>query len=81
MKFYDAEVTTTDIAFERVVTVFLTPFPVGDIRPFRCINCGKILMEYESEVGAIVDGGDKPSSQASHNILCHRCRVMFRFVS
>ena len=66
---------------ERFITFFLSPFPTGEKRNFRCISCGKLLCQYESEVLAGVDGGDKPKSKASFEVLCTRCRVTYRFIS
>lgn len=81
MKFYDqGESLTPVMGGDRFMTVFLTPFPVGEIRNFRCANCGKLLFQYESEVAAIVDGADKPKTKPSFEVMCHRCRVVYRVI-
>jgi phage FluMu protein Com len=59
------------------VTVFLTPFKTGVMKNFRCVNCGKLLFEYESTVGLIVDSGDSPKDKAPINRRCNRCKLMY----
>jgi len=82
MKFYqDENLIPVHTQKERYVTFFLTPFPTGEKRNFRCTTCGKLLCQYESEIVAGVDGGDKPMSKASLEVLCTRCRVVYRLVS
>ena len=80
MKFYQSEELIPVISGERYITVFMTPFPVGEIRNFRCINCGKLLFQYESEVAAIIDNSDKPYAKPSFEVMCHRCHVVFRVI-
>ena len=83
MKFYnDTEnLIPVHTQGERYVTFFLTPFPTGEKRNFRCVSCGKLLCQYESEILAGVDGGDKPTNKASLEVLCQRCRVIYRLIS
>lgn len=66
---------------ERFITIFIAPFPLREKRNLRCISCGKLLLQYEGEVVAMVDGGDKPDSKASIEVLCTRCRVMYRLIA
>ena len=81
MKYYDQEEQLVPvISGERYLSVFLTPFPVGEIRNFRCVNCGKLLFQYESEVAAVMDSPDKPKSKPSFEVMCHRCRVVYRVI-
>jgi len=65
---------------DRFVTFFLTSFPENQTRNFRCVNCGKLLFQYESEIVVGVDGPDKPLSKASFEVMCHRCRVVYRII-
>ena len=83
MKFYDNQNDTLipeHTQGERYITFFLTPFPSGEKRNFRCNSCGKLLFQYESEIVAGIDGGDKPQEKASFESLCQRCRVIYRIV-
>ena len=66
---------------ERFITFFISPFPIGEKRNFRCVSCGKLLCQYEGELRVGVDGGEKPDSKASIEVLCTRCRIMYRLVS
>jgi phage FluMu protein Com len=66
---------------KRFVTIFVSSFSVDEKRNFRCFGCGKIICQYEGDVIAGIDGGDKPESKASIEVLCTRCRIMYRFIS
>jgi phage FluMu protein Com len=84
MKIYTNENDTLEPVFsegERFITIFIAPFPIGEKRNLRCINCGKLLLQYEGETVAIVEGGEKPNSKACIEILCTRCRIMYRLIS
>ena len=65
---------------DRFVAVFLTSYPTDQTRNFRCLNCGKLLFQYEAEVVMIIDGPDKPRDRASFEVLCNRCRVIYRLI-
>lgn len=60
------------------VTVFFTPFKIGEVRNFRCISCGKLLFQYECEISLIIDSSDSPKEKGTINHLCQRCKLMFR---
>ena len=62
------------------VVVFLSHMKREGKRNFRCMNCGRIIFQYNSQVNAIVDGGDAPYKSAPVDIQCHRCRILFRVV-
>ena len=84
MKFYDQAENLVPVVSEggeRNIVIFLTGFPSGEIRNWRCNNCGKLLFQYESEVGAVMDGGDKPTMKPSLRVMCHRCRIIFWVVT
>lgn len=61
----------------RRITIFLTQFPTGEKRNFRCVNCSRIIFQYESEVGLIMDSGDSPKEKAPIELLCHQCKIRY----
>lgn len=83
MKIYQSDDNTIPVHSEgeRYITIFLTPFPVGEKRNFRCNSCGKLLFQYESDVPAMIDNADAPSGSNLIEVLCHRCRVIYRIIS
>ena len=64
----------------RRITVFLTSMPSGGKRNFRCPNCGKIVFQYESEIGLIIDESEVPPMSAPVDAMCHRCKLMIRIL-
>ena len=64
----------------RKITVFLTPMPSGGKRNFRCPNCGKIVFQYESDIGLIVDSSEVPNQSAPVDAMCHRCHLMVKII-
>ena len=82
MKIYDN--TKDDLAPVRsnregeCVTVFFTPIKTGEIRNFRCFNCGRLLFQYESEIGLVVDSADSPKEKGPIHYQCPRCKLMIR---
>ena len=81
MRIYIENLIPVFTEYERFVTVFIAPFANGEKRNLRCMNCGKLICQYEGEVASIVDGGDKPDNKSAIEVLCTRCRVMYRIVS
>ena len=65
---------------DRYITVFLIPYKTGDKRNFRCVNCGKIVFQYESEVGLIIDSSETPRGKAPIDAMCHRCKLIYRIL-
>lgn len=66
---------------DRVITFFLTPYATEEKKNFRCISCGKMIMQYEGEVMAGYEGGDTPDQKSALEILCVRCKIIYRFIS
>jgi phage FluMu protein Com len=60
------------------IVVFLSHMHREGKRNFRCLNCGKIIFQYNSKVQAIVDGADAPFQSAPVDIQCHRCKILYR---
>ena len=79
MKIYIEALNPVISEGERYITFFLSNFP-GEKKNFRCLNCGKLLMQYEGELLVGVDSGDKPTEKASLENLCPRCRIVYRFI-
>ena len=61
----------------RTISVFLKR---GEnlIHNFRCIECGKIVFQYTGDVSYIFDGAVIPKEKATINVLCHRCKILYR---
>ncbi len=62
------------------ITVFFSPFKTGDVRNFRCINCGKLMFKYECGIALIVDSADSPKEKGPINNQCSRCKLMYRLM-
>lgn len=62
------------------ITIFFTPFKTGEVRNFRCLNCGKLMFQYESDVALIVDSADSPKEKGPIDYQCSRCKLMYRLL-
>lgn len=62
------------------ITVFFTPLKSGDVRNFRCLNCSKLLFQYESDISLIVDSADSPKEKGTIDYQCSRCKLMYRLL-
>jgi len=60
----------------RVISVFLTESEKD--HNFRCTECGKIAFQYTGDVTLIFDGAVMPEEKATINIMCHRCKIIYR---
>jgi len=49
-------------------------------RNFRCHNCGKIVCQVEGRPAHIQDDGSVPEDKNYIDIMCHRCKIIYRFV-
>ena len=67
-------------ASHRIITVFLTPYNSGEIRNFRCTNCGNIIFQYESEIGMVADTNVKPDNSNPIINKCKRCKLKYIIV-
>ena len=67
-----------NIEMGRIVTIFLTTYKSGTKRNFRCISCGKLLFQYESENPLVIDRETSPEDTPSNEHLCHRCKVLYK---
>ena len=63
----------------RIVSVFLSRGK--EKHNWRCFECGKILFQYTGEPGFIFDGAIISEERAEINILCHRCKLLYRVIS
>ena len=64
----------------RYVIVVLSPFKSNEIRNFRCINCSKIVFQYKSDISTIIDSQEIPKSSMPVDIICHKCKILYRIV-
>lgn len=62
------------------ITIFLTSQKTSFKKNFRCVNCGKLIFQYDSEIGLIVDSGEHPLSKALFETICHRCNTIYRIL-
>lgn len=62
------------------ITVFFTPLKTGEKRNFRCLNCGKLLFQYESEIGLIIDSAEVPENKGPIDSRCPRCHLIYRLL-
>ena len=62
----------------RYITVFLVSFSKFERRNFRCVNCGKLLFVYDSDIDFIIDSGDCPKKKGKLEVLCTRCRLTYK---
>ena len=63
----------------RVISIFLSKGKGK--HNWRCCGCGKIIFQYTGEPDFIFDGAVIPEERAEINILCHRCKLLFRVIS
>ena len=61
----------------RIISVFLDKSDLQS-HNFRCTECGRIAFQYSGDVNFIFDGAAIPEEKAIINIMCHRCRVIYR---
>jgi len=78
--FVDTGLTPVKSTEAKFITVFLTP-QSKDKHNFRCMNCGKLLLQYEGEIIVITDNGDKPKESNALDIRCNRCEFMYKVIS
>jgi len=62
------------------VTIFFAPLKLGEVRDFRCLDCGRLLFQYEFSVSLIVVSPDTPRDKGSVNVQCPRCKLMHRLL-
>ena len=62
----------------REITIFLMPFRVGEVRNWRCVNCGKLNFQYQSDIGLVVDAPVSPLETGPTYHKCARCGLMHR---
>lgn len=63
------------------IAVFLSHNDVtGEIDTFRCIKCGNVVFQYGSNVNAIVDGSSIPEKSVPIDIMCNRCKIVYRII-
>ena len=62
---------------DRIISVFLSKAIIGK-HNFRCSECGKIVFQYTREVGLIFDGAAIPEEKAEIDVMCHRCKIIYR---
>lgn len=62
-----------------IVTVMMRE-EVRDARNWRCNNCGKVVCQVEGTPAHIQDDGSVPKDKNYIDIMCHRCKVIYRFV-
>ena len=85
MKIYttEAHVVITPVREDgtsRFITVFLNRKKVGVKRNWRCINCGKLLFQYGGSIPFIFDGATEPTETSETDIMCSRCKVVYRII-
>ena len=68
----------TEKNFGRIITVFFAPLKNYETRRFRCVGCGNILFEYESEIGLIVDSSLGPVDSLPLTVKCKVCKLKCR---
>lgn len=76
-----ADVDFTPIKAEgkgRVISVFLSRGK--EKHNFRCSSCGKIVFQYTGELDFIFDGAAIPEEKAEIDVMCHRCKVIYRAI-
>jgi len=61
-----------------VVTVVLGSTP-KESRDMRCIDCGRIVFNYYSDVHVIIPGEMRAVSRPL-DIMCSRCHLVYRIV-
>lgn len=62
-----------------VVTVLLDNKP-GPKRNFRCLNCGKIVFQFEGGIKKVIMDGAVPLEESPLDNLCPRCKITYRVV-
>lgn len=72
-------VPTKHTGNNEIVTVMMRNIS-GEARSFRCFNCGHIICQLEGQPAHIRDDGSVPTEKNYLDILCHRCKIIFRFV-
>jgi hypothetical protein len=66
---------------DHFVCVFLSAVTSEEIRNFRCLECGWVVFQYSNkEVDAIVYGNFKPQDKNSVDVMCSRCKLVYRVV-
>jgi len=64
----------------RIIVAFLLNNEDNFKKNFRCINCGKIVFQYAGEIVSVFDGA-KPIEGKDIDVMCGRCKIMYRTVS
>jgi hypothetical protein len=64
----------------RVIVVFLSHIKQGEKKNFRCINCGRVTFQYQDSIATIVDSPDTPIEKSTLEILCDRCKIIYKVV-
>lgn len=62
----------------RFITVFLGKRNSKVRKNWRCINCGRIVFQYNGDIELIYDGAMKPEEASDIDIMCPRCKVVYR---
>jgi hypothetical protein len=64
---------------ERVVTLILGNFNPAVRKDIHCVNCGRIVCNYYSEVRVIIVGEMREVSRPV-DIMCSRCKMIHRII-
>lgn len=59
-------------------TIFLSPKKTTT-QNFRCPNCGNLLFQYNADIPLITDE-NFPDEQANIQIICERCKKLYRLL-
>lgn len=83
MKVYTTEAHTVitpvrEDGSKRFITVFLGRRNHKVRRNFRCPNCGRIVFQYNGDIELIYDGATEPMEKSDLDIMCNRCKIIFR---
>ena len=85
MKVYIAEPDTVitpvrEDGSMRFITVFLGRRNHKIRRNWRCVNCGRIVFQYNGDIELIYDGATEPMDVSDTDIMCNRCKIIYRVI-
>lgn len=80
IKVYNQDLTPIFHEGEGEITTVMMRAEPGESRNFRCHNCGKVVCQVEGTPAHIQDDGSAPKDKNYIDIMCHRCKIIYRFV-
>ncbi len=66
---------------DQFIVVFLSRIVTDQLQNLRCTNCGSLICQFSSkQVDAFIYGSEIPEEQNSVDIMCKRCKLIYRIV-